>query len=315
MNSSVVLIDTVRLICKARPADAQLSLLWRKREETLCEAQSKCEYYYHPGKEAPVNIIATYRPKSRQGEDQFSMEFSWSKLLLGNNHQMIPDMPWAIEATDRLFAQAPGFPILPSIADMLLSRLDVCYNYFVGPLLPDYIAALSVLDYPHRNTRRINSQTVDFGNKSVNCKFYDKYEECGHEDAIGLLRHEATLQRSSTIRAALHLTGPIGLLDITPERCKGLLETDHTRLGILGRPFGSFNTALQALMDAYGPARATRLFGMLTLYQQYDRSEIAAKLGQSRNFVNRSLLDIRRAGIPLALTKSEYPLPPLEVEL
>jgi hypothetical protein len=315
MNTSVVLIDTLKLICRARPTENQLTLFWRKREDTLCGATAKCEYYCNSDKDDPVQIRATYRPKSFQGDDQFSVEFSWPKLLLGNNHQMIPDMALGIEATNLILAQLPAFPTLPSIADMLVSRLDVCYNHFVGPLVPDYIAAFSILDYPHRNTRRTNAETVDFGNKSATCKWYDKYAECLHEAAFGLLRHEATLHGARTVRAALHLRRQVHLPDVTPERCKQVLDTDMARLGILGRPFGNFNTAFQALTGMYGPARATRLLGILTLYQNYDRSEIAAKLGQSRNFVSRSLLDIRKAGVSLALTSSDHPLPPLQVEL
>ena len=156
---------------------------------------------------------------------------------------------------------------------------------------------------------------MEFRAKSVKCKFYDKFSECGDKAAVGLLRHEATLHRTNAVRAALHRRGTIYLTDITREDCRAILETDQRRLGILGQSLGTFDIALAALNSTYRPARASRLWGVLNLYQQHGRSGLVSALGQTRNFVNRSLLDIRKAGVPLALTSSQYSLPPLEVDL
>jgi hypothetical protein len=310
------MIDTVRLICKARPTTEQLTLLWLKREDSICDALSKCDYYYNPDKKEEVQVRATYRPKGRVSEDQFSLEFSLPKLTFGNNHDMILDLATAIEIADLKIAQVPAFPPLPSLAEMTVSRLDVCYNHFVGPLLPDYLAALAVLDYPHRDKAKINAETVEYRAKSAKCKFYDKFSECQEEEALGLLRQETTLHRAHAVRSALHRRrGTIRLQDITRERCKAILEEDLVRLGIFGETLGTFDIALAALTSSYGPARASRLLGVLGLYQQLGRSGLVSVLGQTRNFVNRSLLDIRKAGVPLALTKSQHPLPPLEVDL
>jgi len=315
-RSKTMSIDTVRLICRARPTDEQLRLYWLRREDTVCDAQAKCDYYYNPDKQAAVQVRATYRAKGKLSIDQFSLEFSVPKLVLANNHQMIMDLPGAIEVSDAKIAQVPAFPPLPSLAEMIVSRLDVCFNYFVGPLLPDYILAIGVLDYPHRDKARINAETVEFRAKSAKCKFYDKFSECQEQEASGLLRHETTLHRASAVRAALHRRrGTIRLQDITRERCKAILDEDLQRLGILGQPIGTFDIALAALTSTYGPARASRLVGVLRLYQQLGRSGLVTVLGQTRNFINRSLLDIRKAGVQLALTDSEYPLPPLEVDL
>jgi len=199
---------------------------------------------------------------------------------------------------------------------MTVSRLDVCYNHFGGFPLPDYLAALAVLDYPHRDKAKINAETVEFRAKSAKCKFYDKFSECQDEQALGLLRQETTLHRSSSVKAALHRRrGTIRLQDVTRERCKAILDEDLQRLGILGETLGTFDITLAALTSSYGPARASRLLGVLGLYQQLGRSGLVSVLGQTRNFINRSLLDIRKAGVPLALSKSQHPLPPLEVEL
>jgi hypothetical protein len=316
MDSSDALFDTLRLMCKARPMEEQLKLLWLKRQDSICDAEAKCEYYYNAGKHDDTQVRATYRPKGRLGEDQLSVEFSLPKLTLGNNYETIPDFAAAIGIADLKLSQVPALPPLPSIAEMTVSRLDVCYNYFVGPLLPDYLAAFAVLDYPHRDKVKINGETVEFRAKSVKCKFYDKFSECHEEGARGLLRHETTLHRASAVKAALHKRrGTIRLKDITPDISKAILEEDLRRLGILGQPLGNFDSAELALLAAYGPSRASRLLHVLDKYQRCGRAGLVTSLGHTRNFINRSLLDIRRAGVPLALAKSQHPLPPLEVDL
>lgn len=316
MNSSVALIDTLGLMGKAKPTSEQLKLLWLKREDSICDADPKLEYYYNAGKQDEIQVRATYRPKGRLCEDQFSVEFSLLKLTLGNNYETTHDFAAAIEIVDAKFAQVRAFPPLRSIADMIVSRMDPCYNYLVGPLLPDYIAAIGMLDYPHRDTVRVNAETVEFRAKSVKCKFYDKFSECHEEGARGLLRHEITLHRASAVKAALgKRRGTVHLKDITPEICKHMLEEDLRRLGLLDQPLGNFDAAELALVAAYSPSRASRLLYILDKYRRSGRAGLVSSLGHTRNFINRSLLDIRKAGVPLALTESEHPLPPLEVEL
>jgi len=99
-------LDTLRLICKARPTKEQLTLLWLRREDTICDAQAKCDYYYNPDKKDEVQVRATYRPKGRVSEDQFSLEFSPPKLVFGNNHEMILNLAPALSVTD--LDPAPG---------------------------------------------------------------------------------------------------------------------------------------------------------------------------------------------------------------
>ncbi|MEI6502868.1 MAG: hypothetical protein WCP21_17800 [Armatimonadota bacterium] len=284
------MLDTVRLICRATPTREQLQTYWRRREETQAAEAAKCEYYYNPKKDDPVQVRGTYRPITREGlralktskqlsaerqktlEDQFTLEFSLPKLVFGNNHQMIFDLTAAIEIADLKIAQVPAFAPLPSIADMVVSRLDVCYNYFVGPLLPDYITALAVPDYPHRDKVKINAETVEFRAKSVKCKFYDKFSECQEEEARGILRQETTLHRASAVKAALRKRrGTIHLKDITPDICKAILEQYLRRLGILGQPLGNFDAAELTLVAAYGPSRASRLLHILDKYQRSGR--------------------------------------------
>lgn len=326
-------IDTARLICKARPTGQQLKEHWQRRESTKPGVGTTREYFYNPPRGEEVQIRATYRPENRMPrrrngrskkaleqeraalEDQFVIEFSLPKLVFGNNCEMIRDLRAAIELADEKLAQVPAFPVLPSLQEWTVSRVDVCYNYFVGPLVSDYVTALSVLEYPRRDTVRVNAETVEYRAQSVKTKFYDKLAEARLPEAEGLLRHETTFHRAAAIKAAIHRQGTLYLSDITPEHCRAILEADLSRLGILGLSLGNFNTALAALTAEYGPARATRLFGIIALFQQYTRAEIAVKLGQTRNFVNRCLLDIRKAGVSLTLPQSDYPLPPLEVDL
>jgi len=309
------MIDTVRLSTTAKPTSEQIRWHWRKREDTPARQTSLTQYYYNPERDSGIPLRATYRPESRQGHDQFLLEFSMPRILYGCNWPLISDIATAVVAADDLIKALDALPDLPSTAEMSLSRLDICYNYEVGSLIPYYIQALARLDYPHRTTCQFNAETVEFRAKSVKCKFYDKCAESKCEAPAGLLRHEITMHNARQVKNALGFNKPVTLADLTFPMLQHQLETDLQRLGIFGKPFATVNIAAERLIAKYGPGRGGYRFTILTMYQDRERGQICGQLPISRNTLNRYLSDIRKAGLPLALSDADHPLPPLQVIL
>lgn len=305
------MIDTARLSTTARPTEQQFTRHWRKREDTQVGKSKQVEYFFnHPD----IPIRATYRKESKQGPDQLLLEMSLPKVCFGNNWQMISNIPAAVAEADKLVqALHEALPPLPSVGQVSLSRLDVCYNYEVGPLLPYYIQAFSRLDYPHRTTVSYNSETVEFRAKAVKSKVYDKYAETRGQAPSGLLRHEVTFHRAREIRNALGFTRPVSLNDLTPDLLKYTLQRDLHRLGIFEKSFATYSDVLPLLRRHFTPSQAHYRFVVLSLYQTLERSQICDQLSIDRNTLNRLLAEIRNIGISLALTEHDQPLPPLEV--
>lgn len=307
------MIDTVRLTTTARPTDEQFRWYWRKREDTPAGKTSHLEYFFNS---QTVPIRATYRRESLQGADQLLLEMSLPNVCFGSNWQMIIDIPAAVAEADKLIqALHKVLPPLPSIGEMPLSRLDVCYNYHVDELLPYYVQALSKLDYPHRTTVRFNAETVEFRAKATKSKFYDKHAESKGEAPLGLLRHEITFHRAREIKKALGYEHPVTLNHLSIDLLKYLLERDLERLGIREKPFATFNGAAGRLLYEFGPNRGGYRYTVLSLYQQLERHQLCTELNLNRNTLNRLLSEIRKTGISLALSEAQEPLPPLEVLL
>ena len=79
-----------------------------------------------------------------------------------------------------------------------LTRLDICYNHHVGALLPNYLSALAILDYPRRKTTHTyRNESVIYQNTQANTKFYDKRAESKNPAASGILRQETTFRKNN----------------------------------------------------------------------------------------------------------------------
>ncbi len=96
---------------------------------------------------------------------------------------------------------------------------------------------------------------------------------------------------------------------------KQVLDDDLDRLGIRDRPFRTSLNAAQALTDKYGPIRGPRIYGVLTMYQQFGPEQIADMLGIAQPTLTRLLADVRKANMSTALTNTETDLPPLTITL
>jgi len=305
------MIDTVRFLTRALPDEDQLLCYWRRNELSSPTGEPTVKYIYNT--KAPYPLRATYRPKSHTGLHQLSIELSLPKLILGNNWEMLYDIPGAIPLLDAIFARSPALPPLPSVGEMTVSRLDICYNYEVGNHLAAYIEALSRLEYAHRTTARFNTQTVEFRCKSVKCKFYDKHAETKGEAPAGLLRHETTLHRAAPVKRALAQHHPVLLTHLTLDRLRTVLEHDLEAIGIRDRCFLNTDYVYEMLVTEYGSQRGPRLFGFWTRYQHLSKDDLARQTGIKRNTINRILADIRNAGVPLGAIANDEPLPPLRI--
>lgn len=309
------MIDTVRLMLWQRISEELLEEHWQKRETSILGGVVATEYRHNRKPTDPLPLRATYRPQARSGEHELLIEFSLPKLVIGNNWEMVWDLPAALQRLDEILPQCPAFPPLPPSAEIALSRLDICYNHQVGELLRQYIEALSRLDQAHRDVARFNTETVEFRSKSRKDKFYDKHAESKGEAPPGLLRQETTLHRSSAIKRALNTDKRVFFGSLTPEVLKQVLDRELEMLSLSGHCLLAPDLSLQMLTDRYGPNRGLRLFGALTAFQTGDRQAIADLLGVKRNAVSRLLCDIKKAGLALTEANQEEPLPPLRIDL
>ena len=96
---------------------------------------------------------------------------------------------------------------------------------------------------------------------------------------------------------------------------KQVLDDDLDRLGVRNRPFRTSLNAARALTEKHGPIRGPRIYGVLTMYQQFGPEQIADMLGITEAAVTRSLADVRKADMSIALTDTETDLPPLTITL
>lgn len=307
------MIDTVRLICQARPTPEQLELHWRRRDYSPPIGKTDREFFSNPPRESKPPFRATYRPRSFRAVDQFLIELSLPKALFGNNWTMLEDLAPATDAADHWLQNDEAMPELPSVADMSVSRLDLCWNFQVGELLPYYIDALAKLDYARRTKARFNSQTVEFRIKTAKTKFYDKRAEAGEECPPGILRFEVTFHKAQAVKHALGTRKPVLFGQLDANVLHAVMARELNALGILGAPFATLNEAAARLRSRYGPNRGAYRFMVLQMAQTRDRDQIALELGISRNVVNEALADVRKAGLPLALSEAEASLPPLDI--
>ena len=175
------------------------------------------------------------------------------------------------------------------------------------------------MDYSRRDTLPY-PYGVMFKNKQRATKFYDKENERlkardpqGALAAKGILRQEITLRK----KAILTVTGQAKptLRHITVDLLCDLLEKDLNELGLLGASIGNKNTTPEKLCAAYGILAGIFYTGILTFKIELPNEEIICSITHKHpRTLDRQLSKIIDAGVPLTLTETSEPLPPLYID-
>jgi hypothetical protein len=264
-------------------------------------------------------VAYTYLPYVLNGLPLLKVEFSLPHLVLGSNVAMVYNIEQAINLANVLLPDVPGIPKL-DLWDGVVCRLDICYNHQVGDPVPYFIQALKSLEYPRRETITYSRGGVVFKNKQVLTKFYGKEkerleigDEGGAELARGILREETSLGRKH-IKKLAGKKEPI-LRDINLDMLITVLEEDLKALNLLDVSIGTADTTLEKLIEKYGELEGA-------IYEAYLRKklvipsneELARMLKMNPRTLERRIAKILEAGIPLTITKSEEPLPPLVID-
>ena len=265
-----------------------------------------------------TELTFRYRPYSYNRLPLTQIEFSLPHLVFGDNVRMIYDIQSAIDNANRMLPIVPGMQKL-DLWQGTLFRLYVCYNHDVGNLVPFYIKALRPLEFTRRKTRPYASQGVQYGNKQVSLKMYDKerwYIDMklpANPDAHGILRQETTYRRVA-LKKLTGMTNPT-MHDITLEILVDVLENELQCLGLLNRSIGSYDTTLAKLCKTYGTDVGFCYFGALAAGVEYpNRETIVTISGIHPRSLERRLKKVLATGLPLTMTKTNEPLPPLTID-
>lgn len=312
------MLDTIGLNLPIRIDPAQL-VYWDEDVYRKAKGGRFIRYKYMATSDRGALVTYTYYPYANQGTPILNIEFSLPHLVLGSNVYQVFNIKEAIDLANGMLPDVPGVPKL-DLWDGVLTRLDVCYNHQVGDLVPHYIRALIFHDYPNREPRPYMSSGVQFPTKNATFKLYDKQKErlknrdhVGAQLAYGILRQETT-NRKGAVRKLTGLKQPT-LRDINIDMLLDALENELKKLDLLNRPIGTRKIALEQLCAKYGSRAGVYYFGLLAAKgEQPSKDVIASNTGLHPRSLDRQLEKIVQADIPLTLTDTEEPLPPLTID-
>jgi hypothetical protein len=258
-----------------------------------------------------AGVTYTYYPYLNIGS-LLKIELSLPHLLFGNNISLVVDLKAGLDEANKLMPFVPGI-LAFDIWEGELYRIDFCYNHPVGELVSWYVHALQPLEISRRRTLPYTTEGVQYLNKQVSSKFYNKEKESENPLAHGILRQETTLRKAAVKR----LTGrkhPT-LKDITIEMDLDALENEMRALGIENRRIGTYDTTLKLLCGKYGQYAGLYYFGVLVSKVEFPSVDvILSDSGIHPRSLNRTLKKILEAGSPLTLTRAVHPLPPLIID-
>jgi hypothetical protein len=260
-----------------------------------------------------AKVHLEYYPK-----ELLRVEFSLPHVVFGDNTRQVYNFSSAIDDANLEFSKDSGIPKI-DLWDGVLYRLDVCHNHQVDDLVPYFIRAMKYLEISRRETFPYPSG-VQFKNGQKATKFYDKEQErLANKDKIGalaargILRQEITL-RKKAIRAVLGLKNPT-LRNISLDMLLDILENDIKELGLLGNSIGTRNTAPEKLCAEYGPLAGIYYSGVLSLkIMMPTKEDICLVIQKHPRTLDRQLMKVVEAGVPLTLTDADEPLPPLIID-
>ena len=254
-----------------------------------------------------------YPSNDRYSRPMTLFEFSPPKVLRGNNIDLINNEAELWEAILEANKAIRNIRIFPEVDIGLgqLTRLDVAYNYQVGEAVYEYIRALTNLVYPRRKTMPYLYDGVQYMSKSVTTKFYNKEGECRDMAAHGILRQEKTT-RSSHVISRQFSRKPTRLMDIEFGTCAELLSKDIHMLGLENHPIYGKSSVHEILLETYGYKKGIELYGWW-MERQTQTIDQLVKSGIKKKTIQRQDKLIKDAGIPLTMSDTAKPLPPLVI--
>jgi hypothetical protein len=240
-------------------------------------------------------------------------ELSLPKLLWGNNVYLIKSkaqLKEAISNANRLVcSKGPVENVDLGIG--IITRIDVAYDHQVGEYVNSYIRAFHNLDYPRRDTMPYRNQGVQYKSGRITTKFYDKEKQSNNPMAHGILRQETTIRSSCYIGEQLGMEPP-RLRDMELDMAHRILITDLERLGLHKNPIGGRDFVQEILTKKYGFTKGTNLLGYWLTRQTKTKEQLIVE-GVKIRTIQQKEKEIRDARIPLTMTESEIPLPPLDL--
>jgi len=306
------MLDTIRVKYPISPDKEELQY-WMCKTITTTRG-TRVSYIYNPIiTEDKVMLKYTYIPFDYTGKPILTLEFSLPKLLYGNNHQMIGSIDGTIKLANMYLSMVPNAPIL-DLAEGILIRVDMCYNHQVGEAVDDYIRSLQYLDYPHRKTRYLKNEGVEFKAKHIFTKFYNKQKESGRVEAFGILRQESTLLEPKDIQKIFKARKPT-LLNVSRDIVMDYLNDDLKKLSLLDNSIGTHDTTLNTLSTSLGPYAGPYYYALLKEKMGKSRKEIARETNTHPRSLDRRIRKIVEAHVPLTITETKEPLTPLHVNL
>jgi hypothetical protein len=269
----------------------------------------------------------TYYPRNpRYPRPLFMITTSLSRALHGHNALMLRNDSDIQESASKInLLLRSTFPWLSSISieDLVLGRVDLCYDHQVGNQKQDYLKILQHLTMPYRKTfpyveldfpDRIKLQGVEYRSlKSQNkIMFYDKWLEAKNPVARDSLRQEKKITGPRNIAQHFGIIEPPKLQHITIDKVVQLLEKDLEKLGLKDRQITDMSNSSQMLIDKYGFTKARPLIGHLTLRQSMTREQMIERGATTRTIQNDEKL-ILDAGVSTSTTDEYVTLLPLSI--
>jgi hypothetical protein len=310
---AVYMVDTVCVGFPISPTLAQLEN-WSFFLSRYPNGSGKISYRIRRLTEKGAVIKGTYYPSNdRYSFPMTLFELSLPIVLRGNNIDLIYDEAELIEAISEVNKSIRNIRVFPEVDVGLgiLTRLDIAYNHQVGESVYDYIRALSNLEYSRRKTMPYLYEGVQYMSKSVTTKFYNKEGECRDFAAYGILRQETTMRHSHVISRQFS-RNPARLMDIEFDKCKELLSNNLHMLGLENNPIYGKSSVHDILLETYGCKKGIELYGWW-MERQTQSTDQLLKAGMKKKTIQRNDNLIKDAGIPLTMSDTALPLPPLVI--
>lgn len=265
-------------------------------------------------------------------ETSVYLECSLPKIVHGHNVKMFypSQLLGAVELIEKTLRAYYGD--FPPYKLWRVQRLDMCYAYKLSSHLEALriLDFLSVLRYPRKSIHIYPKESVNWGGRSYNIKFYLKeleFHKKGMKEMIlngferdadeALLLSKGVLRFEITFRKA-KLNELFKFLDRTDIRINDILDFDlyintlshhlEVLLGGIDKRSMSFEVAMELLKKAFGKDKPLRLFNFYTNYYSKDpyiRKIIRNNYNSSN--IRRNLESLCEAGVGIPNDDNSVP--------